>query len=88
MESIESFSSYLTSTMKYLCSLFYSIIKSRYLLKYSTFFRTEEAAKCLEATKLQSSNQFTEEFTVMEGLMGSVFIRHHTCAINIIRIYV
>ena len=33
-------------------------------------FRTEEAAKYLEATKLQTSNGYTEEFTVMEDLMG------------------
>ena len=32
--------------------------------------RTEEAAKYLEQTKLQTSNGFTEEFTVMEDLMG------------------
>ena len=32
--------------------------------------RTEEAAKYLEATKLQTSNGFSEEFTVMEDLMG------------------
>ena len=32
--------------------------------------RTEEAAKYLEATKLQTSNGYTEEFTVMEDLMG------------------
>jgi len=38
--------------------------------------KTEEAAKCLEATKLQSSNQFTEEFTVMEGLMGLAIGAH------------
>ena len=33
-------------------------------------FRTEEAAKYLEATKLQTSNGYSEEFTVMEDLMG------------------
>ena len=33
-------------------------------------WRTEEAAKYLEQTKLQTSNGFTEEFTVMEDLMG------------------
>ena len=32
--------------------------------------RTEEAAKYLEATKLQTSNGYSEEFTVMEDLMG------------------
>ena len=32
--------------------------------------RTEEAAKYLEQTKLQTSNGFTEEFSVMEDLMG------------------
>ena len=52
----------------------------RHLLSFHTptnrdhfMFRTEEAVKYLEATKLQSSNQFTEEFAVMEGLMGLVF---------------
>ena len=34
------------------------------------FFRTEEAAKYLEATKLQTSNGYSEEFTVMDDLMG------------------
>jgi len=38
--------------------------------------KTEEAAKYLEATKLQSSNQFTEEFTVMEELMGLAIGAH------------
>ena len=33
------------------------------------FFRTEEAAKYLKETK-----QFTDEFTVMEELMGSVIL--------------
>ena len=32
--------------------------------------RTEEAAKYLEATKLQTSNGYSEEFTVMDDLMG------------------
>jgi hypothetical protein len=32
--------------------------------------RTEEAAKYLEQTKLQNSTGYTEEFTVMEDLMG------------------
>ena len=36
----------------------------------SPSFRTEEAAKYLEATKLQTSNGYSEEFTVMEDLMG------------------
>lgn len=38
--------------------------------------KTEEAAKHLEATKLQSSNQFTVEFTVMEELMGLAIGAH------------
>ena len=33
-------------------------------------FRTEEAAKYLEQTKLQNSTGYTEEFAVMEDLMG------------------
>jgi hypothetical protein len=32
--------------------------------------RTEEAAKYLEQTKLQNSTGYTEEFAVMEDLMG------------------
>merc|ERR1719237_1704795 len=38
--------------------------------------RTEEAAKYLEQTKLQTSNGFTEEFTVMEDLMGLAIGAH------------
>jgi fragile X mental retardation protein len=38
--------------------------------------RTEEAAKYLEATKLQTSNGYTEEFTVMEDLMGLAIGAH------------
>ena len=37
---------------------------------YLNIFRTEEAAKYLEATKLQTSNGYSEEFTVMDDLMG------------------
>ena len=37
---------------------------------YDLLCRTEEAAKYLEATKLQTSNGYTEEFTVMKDLMG------------------
>ena len=40
------------------------------VLKEMCNCRTEEAAKYLEQTKLQTSNGFTEEFTVMEDLMG------------------
>lgn len=42
------------------------------VLQLSSLFpcRTEEAAKYLEATKLQTSNGYSEEFTVMEDLMG------------------
>ena len=42
------------------------------VLQFSSLFpyRTEEAAKYLEATKLQTSNGYSEEFTVMEDLMG------------------
>merc|ERR1719412_2667746 len=38
--------------------------------------RTEEAAKYLEQTKLQTSNGYTEEFTVMEDLMGLAIGAH------------
>ena len=38
--------------------------------------RTEEAAKYLEQTKLQTSNGFTEEFSVMEDLMGLAIEAH------------
>jgi len=38
--------------------------------------RTEEAAKYLEATKLQTSNGYSEEFTVMEDLMGLAIGAH------------
>jgi len=38
--------------------------------------RTEEAAKHLEATKLQTSNGYSEEFTVMEDLMGLAIGAH------------
>jgi len=38
--------------------------------------RTEEAAKYLEQTKLQTSNGFTEEFSVMEDLMGLAIGAH------------
>ena len=40
-------------------------------------FRTEEAAKYLEATKLQTSNGYSEEFTVMEDLMGLAIGKNH-----------
>ena len=41
------------------------------MIPYLSFIgRTEEAAKYLEATKLQTSNGYSEEFTVMEDLMG------------------
>lgn len=38
--------------------------------------RTEEAAKYLEATRLQSSHVYTEEFTVTEDLMGLAIGAH------------
>merc|ERR1719391_1047838 len=38
--------------------------------------RTEEAAKYLEATKLQTSNGYSEEFTVMDDLMGLAIGAH------------
>merc|ERR1719347_2361066 len=38
--------------------------------------RTEEAAKYLEATKLQTSNGYKEEFTVAEDLMGLAIGTH------------
>ena len=38
--------------------------------------RTEEAAKYLEQTKLQSSHVFTEEFSVLEDLMGLAIGAH------------
>ena len=41
--------------------------------------RTEEAAKYLEATKLQTSNGYTEEFTVMEDLMGLAIGNNAMC---------
>ena len=46
------------------------IINQPILKVVLAFYRTEEAAKYLEATKLQTSNGYTEEFTVMEDLMG------------------
>ena len=48
------------------CMLLKSLRKSKKVCNC----RTEEAAKYLEQTKLQTSNGFTEEFTVMEDLMG------------------
>lgn len=44
--------------------------------------RTEEAAKYLEATKLQTSNGYSEEFTVMEDLMGLAIGENEITSIN------
>ena len=52
--------------LKRLAVLEYTVLQFSSLFPY----RTEEAAKYLEATKLQTSNGYSEEFTVMEDLMG------------------
>ena len=52
------------------CQTSNSIFTNFSVFIFLPYSRTEEAAKCLEATKLQSSTQFTQEFTVMESLMG------------------
>ena len=49
---------------------FVNIIITSFCDIYDLLCRTEEAAKYLEATKLQTSNGYSEEFTVMKDLMG------------------
>ena len=57
--------------INYHCTVGHKIPKEcRNITRKYALSRTEEAAKYLEQTKLQTSNGFTEEFTVMEDLMG------------------